>query len=146
MPTTIGFETVQKYLSGLAALGNISGSPHGAFWMSKKVNGALVPATYEDFINGTVPNATSRDSPIPIIWKEFPILSPIFIILADPGFADVPQMIFGGVHLTDDNMHITLPDGTAVTGAQVLADLEVWLKNGFPKDPTAIPEPVPAVP
>ena len=52
----------------------------------------------------------------------------------------------GGPHLTDPGMTITVSDRTTtppgtktVTGAQVLQDLEVWLKHGFPKDPTAIP-------
>jgi hypothetical protein len=154
MPTTIGFETVQDYLSGFAALGTISNSPHKSFWKVKIVGGVSTPVTYDDFINGTVPHVTyggssgSAKQPIPIIWKDAPLLSPLFLILAEStGFAGIEQMIAnGGPHLTDAGVTITVPDhsttpaGTkTVTGAQVLADLEFWLKNGFPKDPTTIP-------
>ena len=140
---TIGFETVQNYLSGLAALGTIGNSPHKAFWKLKKVNGVQTPVTYDDFINGHVPNVSYHGLPIPIIWKEAPMLSPLFLILAEPnGFASIEQMIpnTGGlVHLTDPGIQITLPDQTQLSGTQVLQDLETWLKNGFPKNPQPIP-------
>jgi hypothetical protein len=154
MATTIGFETVQDYLSGLAALGTISNSPHKSFWKVKIVGGVTTPITYDDFINGTIPHVTyggfsgAAAQPIPIIWKGAPLLSPLFLILVEStGFAGIDQMIpNGGAHLTDAGLTITVPDRTTtppgtntVTGAQVLQDLEVWLKNGFPKDPTAIP-------
>jgi len=153
MAKTIGFDTVQDYLSGLAALGTISNSPHKSFWKLKVTGGVTSPVTYDDFVNGTVPNVTydgvsgTAGQPIPIIWKDAPLLSPLFLILAEPkGFAGIDQMIpNGGVHLTDPGMTITVPDRTTtppgtktVTGAQVLLDLEVWLKNGFPKDPKTI--------
>ncbi len=146
MATTIGFETVQDYLSGLASLGTISNSPHKSFWKVKTVGGVTTPVTYDDFINGTVPHVSYRGSPIPIIWKDAPLLSPLFLILAESsGFAGIEQMMpFGGPHLTDVGRTITVPDRTilspappatkTVTGAQVLQDLEAWLKNGFPKD------------
>jgi hypothetical protein len=152
--TTIGFETVQDYLSGLAALGTISNSPHKSFWKVKVVNGATLPVTYDDFISGTIPHTTyggfsgTAGQPIPIIWKDAPLLSPLFLILAEVnGFAGIDQMIpNGGVHLTDQGIKITIPDRTTnppgtkqVTGAQVLQDLEAWLKNGFPRDPQQIP-------
>jgi hypothetical protein len=142
MATTIGFQTVQDYLSGLAALGTISNSPHKAFWKFKKVAGVQTPVTYDDFVNGTVPNVSYHGLPIPIIWKDAPMLSPLWLILAETnGFAGIEQMIAnGGVHLTDIGMEITLPDlTTKVKGTQVLLDLETWLKNGFPKDPKTIP-------
>lgn len=141
MPLTIGFEMVQNYLSGLAVLGTIGNSPHRAFWKVKKVGGVSTPITYDDFINGTVPNVSYNGAPIPILWKEAPLLSPLFLILAEPtGFAGIEQMIpNGGAHLTDPGMTISLPDGTTVTGKQVLEDLKVWLSNGFPKDPTPLP-------
>ncbi len=154
MATTIGFETVQDYLSGFAALGTIGNSPHKAFWKVKTVAGVQTPVTYDDFINGTVPRVTyggasgTAGQPIPIIWKDAPLLSPLFLILAEAkGFAGIDQMIpNGGVHLTDPGIKITVPDRTTtppgakqVAGSQVLQDLEVWLKNGFPKDPKPIP-------
>lgn len=139
MAKTIGFDTVQDYLSGLAALGTISNSPHKSFWKLKVTGGVTSPVTYDDFVNGTVPNVTYDG--------VSGMLSPLFLILAEPkGFAGIDQMIpNGGVHLTDPGMTITVPDRTTtppgtktVTGAQVLLDLEVWLKNGFPKDPKTI--------
>jgi hypothetical protein len=143
MAMTIGFQNVQDYLSGFASLGTLSSSPHGAFWKFKIVSGAQQPITYDEFVNGNVPNVTYRGTPIPIIWKEAPLLSPLFLILAEPtGFAGKPQMMPNTAlpaHLTDPGIAIPLPDGTNVPGTQVLADLEVWLKNGFPKDPKPIP-------
>jgi hypothetical protein len=141
MASTIGFDTVQKYLDGFAGLGTIGNSPHKAFWKTKSVGGVHTPITYDDFVSGAVPNVKYRGAPIPIIWKEAPLLSPFFLILAEPnGFAGIDQMIpFGGAHLTDAGISITLSDGTTVTGAQVIADLQTWLSNGFPKDPTPIP-------
>jgi hypothetical protein len=153
MATTIGFETVQDYLSGFAALGTISNSPHKAFWKTRAVGGVSTPVTYDDFINGNVPHVTyggfsgTAGQPIPIIWKDAPLLSPLFLILAEAaGFAGIDQMIpNGGVHLTDAGITITVPDRTTsppgikqVTGSQVLQDLEMWLKNGFPNDPRTI--------
>jgi hypothetical protein len=154
MATTIGFETVQDYLSGLAALGTISNSPHKSFWKAKVVGGVTSPESYDDFVSGTVPHVTyggvsgTAAQPIPIIWKDAPLLSPLFLILAEStGFAGIDQMIpNGGMHLTDPGMKIIIPDRTTtppgtktVSGAQVLLDLEIWLKNGFPKDPKVIP-------
>src|SRR4029077_3540943 len=91
-----------------------------AFWKSKIVNGASAPVTYDDFINGTVPHVTygafsgNAGQSIPIIWKDAPLLSPLFLILAEAnGFAGIDQMIpNGGVHLTDAGMKITIPDRT----------------------------------
>lgn len=143
---SIGFETVQSYLSGLAAKGVINSSPHKAFWKSRLVDGVPTPVTYEDFINGNVPNKNYHGLPIPILWKEAPMLSPLFLILREKEFAGIPQMIPNGpngTHLTDTGMTITLADGTTVAGAKVLADLETWLKNGFPKLPQPPPTPTP---
>lgn len=140
MASTIGFTTVQDYLSGLASLGVISSSPHKAFWKSKIVGGVPVPVTYADFIDGVVPHVNYRGSPIPILWKVAPLLSPLFLILVEPtGYAGKDQMIPGGPHLTDPGVLIPLPDGTQVSGTQVIQDLETWLKNGFPEMPTPIP-------
>ena len=140
MAVTIGFDTVQEYLSRFAALGTIGASPHKAFWKSKIVSGVPVPITYSEFVNGTVPNVTYRGSPIPIVWKDFPLLSPLFLILAESaGYGGIDQMIPGGPHLTDPGMTITLSSGTTVTGAKVLDDLGVWLQNGLPEHPAPIP-------
>lgn len=137
MATTIGFSKVQAYLTGFANLGAIGGSPHKKFWLFKP--DGHTPITYNDFVNGVVPGVKYKGSDIPIIWKEFPILSPLYLILAESGFANKPQMIPDGDKLTDPGITITLPDGSSVSGAQILTDLEIWLKNGFPKDPVAIP-------
>src|SRR5262245_42231839 len=75
MATTIGFETVQDYLSGFAAKGTISNSPHKSFWKVRIVGGVSTPVSYDDFISGTIPHVTydgfsgSAGQPIPIIWK-----------------------------------------------------------------------------
>src|SRR5205807_913661 len=108
------------YLSGFAALGTISNSPHKAFWKSKTIGGVTSPVTYSDFIDGTLPNKTysgfsgSARQPIPLIWKDAPLLSPLFLVLAEStGFAGFDQMIpNGGAHLTDAGLQITIPDRT----------------------------------
>jgi hypothetical protein len=139
MAMTIGFSTVQEYLSAYAKSGSIGNSPHRAFWKSKIVGGAAVPITYDDFINGFVPIVKYHGAPIPILWKDAPLLSPFFQILSEPGgFAGFDQMIPGGPHLGDDGVTVTLTDGTVVQGAKVLSDLETWLSHGFPEQPTAI--------
>lgn len=131
MALTIGFSTVQKYLTGLAKLnGLIAGSPHKAFWLG----------TYEQFVAGTVPHVTYRGSqPIPLVWKEAPLLSPLFMILVEPtGWGGKNQMPDGGPFITQDDLSITLDDGAIVTGKQVRDDLETWFRSGFPKDPAPI--------
>jgi hypothetical protein len=135
MATTIGFDMVQKYLTGLAKLnGALAGSPHKAFWM--------VP--YEQFISSNVPHVKYRGSPVPIIWKDAPVLSPLFMILVEPsGWGGINQMPEGGPFISDNDagnsLVIPLDDGTTVTGRKVREDLETWFRNGFPKDPKPIP-------
>jgi hypothetical protein len=131
MANTIGFATVQKYLSGLAQLnGTIGGSPHRVFWN--------IP--YEQFITASVPNVNYRGNPIPLIWKEAPVLSPLFMILVEQnGWGNKEQMPAGGPFITQDDLAIPMGDGTTVTGKQARAELEAWFKTGCPKEPTPIP-------
>jgi hypothetical protein len=131
MANTIGFQTVQAYLNGLAALsGTIASSPHKAFWR----------VDYETFRDGNVPHVKCHGLDVPIIRKDAADQSPFFLILTDPtGWCHFPQMPEGGPFITQDDLQITLADGTSVTGKQVRQDLATWLKNGFPKDPQPLP-------
>ena len=48
---------------------------------------------------------------------------------------DIPVDVGGNNVETDP---VPRSPGTTVSGATILQDLEVWLKNGFPKDPTPV--------
>jgi hypothetical protein len=124
---TIGYARVQQYLTAIAqANGLIGSSPHGAFWLIE----------YDAFITGALPTVTYRGAPIPLILKEAPLLSPFFMILVEPkGWGGKRQMPPGGPNISTDGLDIALDDGTTVKSQQIRADLENWLKNGFPKDP-----------
>ena len=89
---TIGFATVQMYLTGLAkANGNLASSPHGAFWLG----------TYEEFIVGTLPGVEYRGAAIPLILKAAPLLSPFFMIgvylVAEHRFASMTSTVVKGM-------------------------------------------------
>lgn len=134
MVTTIGFDTVKAYLDGLLELSGLFPRHHGTFWR----------VDYDTFKDGTVPEhapvVTCQNAPIPIIDKVAPEKSPFYLILTDTnGWCGIPQMPFGGPFITDDNLQIPLANNTIVTGKQVREDLALWLKNGFPKEPTIIP-------
>jgi hypothetical protein len=63
------------------------------------------------------------------------------MILIEPGgWGGFPQMPMDGPFITDDNLQIPV-DNTTVSGKQVREDLEVWFRNGCPKDPMPIPGP-----
>jgi hypothetical protein len=118
----INFQTVKNYLDAIANNANkpIGGSPHGAFWQ----------VDYPSFTTGTV--KTNRGTNPPIMDTKNPLQSPFFLVLINklPGF---PQMPFGGPFITDPGYTVKLADGTQITGAQIIANLQDWLGHGFPQ-------------
>jgi hypothetical protein len=137
MPIT--FVTFQKYLDKIAdkANGDIVASVHGPFWQG----------TYNDFINGNVPNVACGNndvpagSPIPIINKANPISSGFYVLLQRPGWCGKTQMPGGrqpGLFITDAGYTITMDDGTVVAGAKINQDIGDWLRAGFPEGGAAV--------
>jgi hypothetical protein len=136
----INFARVVAYLDGIANQPgvDITGSPHGTFWR----------VTRDQFVAGTVPNATCRDHvngaiqpvPIPIVHPNHSANSPILNILiaafqrpmTDGSTCNKRQMPAGGPFITAPGASITLADGSALTGAQILADLRDWIDAGCP--------------
>jgi hypothetical protein len=95
------FSAVQKFLSDFVQNNNINiaGAPHGAFWNT----------TYEDFINGNVPNVQDPNTgnPVPILnkinGKYDGKSSNIVMVLAGTN-ASFPQMPQGGPYLSADQI------------------------------------------
>jgi hypothetical protein len=119
----ISFRRVQAYLNAIAdAHGAIQSSPHRRFWN----------VAYLDFVDDQVPNVACNNQPVAIINRRSPFESPFFLILQGQ-WCDLPQMPRGGPYITEPNFEVDLPDGTAVTGPEILADLTSWLTNGYPE-------------
>jgi len=126
MPTHIKYAQIQSYLDAIAAKANldVEDSNHKSFWK----------VSYNDFVNGVVPGITCQGNPIPLIDKQDPGNSAFYLVLTgDKKFCSKPQMPKTGPFVTDPNYSVTLANGTAVTGAQILADIHDWLTNGFPQ-------------
>ena len=119
----INFKRVQDYLNAIAdAHGAIQSSPHRRFWN----------VVYLDFVDDPVPNVACNNQPVPIINRSRPIESPFFMILQGQ-WCGLPQMPRGGLFITEPNFEVDLPDGTAVTGTEILTGFSTWLANGFPE-------------
>jgi hypothetical protein len=122
MATSIRFSDIKNYLSAIAAKATnpIDDSPHGAFW---------VDMDYATFTTGSVPNVG-----IQIMDTQNPLQSPILLVLtADNAVPGIPQMPEGGPYVTDAGYTVTLPNGTTITGQQILDNMREWLSNGFPQ-------------
>ncbi len=132
MATTMTFAKVRSYLNAILRApglqGDINNSPHGAFWDTM---------SYSEFVNGAVPGGartTCQGQPTPIIDKNNPAQSPLYLILTQPnGFCGMPQMPEFGPFITDPGYQTTLPDGTPITGDEIRQGLLEWLTNGFPE-------------
>jgi hypothetical protein len=121
--SVVGFARVKDYLNAIAdAHGRISTSPHRRFWN----------LSYQIFVDGQVPNVTCDVQPVPIIDKSAPLQSPFFLIL-QAEWCGMPQMPAGGPFITDADFEVDLPDGSVVTGSEIVADLVAWLTNGYPE-------------
>jgi hypothetical protein len=123
MPTTIRYADILNYLTAIMnkETNPIGDSPHGEWWSS---------LSHDEFVNGQVPNLG-----VPIMDSSNPLQSNFYVILTntnglqDQGF---PQMPDGGPYITDANYTATLPNGQTISGAQIAANMQSWLTNGFP--------------
>jgi hypothetical protein len=120
----IRFSDIKTYLTAIAkkAQTPIGASPHKAFW--EGMDRAA-------FTTGTVPHVG-----VPIMNIDEPLKSPIFVVLTDKNgleSAGIPQMPEGGDFVTDPGYKATLPDGTEITGQQIIDNMKEWLTNGFPE-------------
>jgi hypothetical protein len=119
------FARVQAYLDAIANKANLSidGSPHGTFWK----------VSYQQFVQGLVPGVKCNGQDIPLINAASPLQTAFRLILGGD-FCKKGQMPDGGPFVTDAGYSVTLADGSQVTGQQILADIDSWLRNGFPEN------------
>jgi hypothetical protein len=141
MPTK--YSDITLYLDAIAdnANGLMSDSPHQYWWHQDPTNELSPYLAYKDFVTGTVNGVTdNQGNPIPIIGTDSkqtdPLQSTFYILLTTKGGSgSFPQMPKGGPFVTDSDFSVTLgPNGTGptVTGAQIMANLQEWLGNGYP--------------
>lgn len=121
----ITYKRLQEYLNAIAAHANLdaSNARHGVFWNT----------TYDAFRNGVVPNKRCNGQPVPILDPANKVNSAFNQILRG-GWCGMPQMPKTGPFATDANYSVTLSDGTKVTGAQILQDINDWLAAGAPEN------------
>ncbi|MDA9406902.1 hypothetical protein [Bradyrhizobium sp. CCBAU 45384] len=123
----ITFVRLQEYLDKIAAKGNLdpADSGHGVFW----------EGTYQAFLSGVVPNKHCGGHAVPIVDPNNKVNSAFYQILKAGWCTSpaMPQMPRTGPFVTDAGYSITLSDNTVVTGAQILQDIEDWLKAGAPE-------------
>jgi hypothetical protein len=118
----VQFSRIKEYLDIVG--GGAGSASHGKFWQGD----------YASFTNGFVLNQKCKGLKIPIIDKIDPQNSGFLQILkALPGFCTKPRMPLGGPYL-DAGYSITLSDGKAVSGPQIIQDIEDWLKAGYPEN------------
>jgi hypothetical protein len=123
MPTTIHYQDILNYLTAIANKANnpIGNAPHGEWWSG---------LSYQQFLSAKVLNVNVMDS-------STPLQSPFYVILTNPnGAKNFPQMPGGrppGPFITDAGYTATLPDNTTISGADIQANIESWLSNGYPE-------------
>ncbi|MER9102636.1 hypothetical protein NKH95_01675 [Mesorhizobium sp. M0848] len=123
----ITYLVIQDYLNKIAAKGNLDpeGSGHGVFW----------DGDYASFSTGVVPGKKCSGVPVPIL-NQTDLVNSAFYQILKAGWCTMPampQMPRKGPYVTDTGYSIKLDNGTVVTGAQVLSDIEDWLKAGAPE-------------
>jgi hypothetical protein len=124
----ITFARLQEYLNKIGDQANLdpANSGHGVFWNT----------TYQAFMTGVVPSKVCNGKPVPIIDPVNKANSAFNQILR-AGWCTapaMPQMPKTGPFVTDKGYSITLDDGTNVTGAQILKDIQDWLNAGAPEN------------
>jgi hypothetical protein len=120
----ITFARLKDYLNAIAQNGNLDASRagHGLFWQTD----------YNSFFNGKVPSKICNTAPVPIINQADKVNSAFFLILKGGWCTSpvMPQMPKTGPFVTDQGYTVQLPDKSTITGAQILQDIEDWLKAG----------------
>jgi hypothetical protein len=130
MATSITYADIQSYLDAIMAKDKnpISGSPHQVWWHSPNTPEGG-PLTYADFTTGMVSGIG-----VPIMDTTNPANSAFYVILTDlNGFQGMPQMPFGGPHITDPGYTANLASGQTITGQKIQTNMLSWLTNGFPE-------------
>lgn len=135
----IKYADIIAYLDAIAdnANGTVSSAPHGYWWHENQIE-TDPPLAYSAFVTGTVFGVTdSTGNPIPIIGTDSkqtdPLKSLFYILLTTRGGSGgFPQMPKGGPFITASNFSVEI-NGETVTGAQIVANLEEWLGNGYPE-------------
>jgi hypothetical protein len=120
----ITFKQLQEYLNAIAAKANLdpANSLHGVFWNT----------TYDAFMTGTVPNKHCNGQAVPIIDPVNKANSAFNQILRGP-WCGMPQMPKTGPFVTAPNYFAKLSDGSQVSGAKILQDIQEWLDAGAPE-------------
>ena len=123
----ITFSRLQQYLDAIANNANldVGSSGHGAFWRTD----------YNKFSTGTVPTKSCGMTPVPILNSADKVNSAFFLILKGSFCTapKMPQMPKTGPFVTDPIYKVQLPDKSSITGAQILLDIEDWLRAGAPE-------------
>jgi hypothetical protein len=125
MPNKVTFAMIQAYLDAIADKANLSidDSPHGPFWR----------VSHKEFVGGNLPVVKCQGKAIPLVDTKDPPNTAFRLILIKD-FCNKGQMpAGGGPFITDPDYTATLADGTKVTGKKIQADIESWLRNGFPE-------------
>jgi hypothetical protein len=125
----ITYADITMYLEGIAnAANNDPGQAIHHYWWHQNHDQTQPLLDYNDFINGTVFSIN-----VPIINKADPLNTAFYLVLAGGDSKYGPQMPQGGPYLTDGVTTWPLSNGTAPTGATILANIEEWLSNGYPE-------------
>jgi hypothetical protein len=126
MPTTIRYADILTYLDAIATKANnpVADAPHGQWWSG---------LSYQQFLSANVLGVNVMDT-------DTPLQSAFYVILtSQSGYQGNPQMPGSitskpaGPFITDSGYTATLSDGTTITGAEIQANMESWLSNGFPE-------------
>ncbi|HEU0368492.1 MAG TPA: hypothetical protein VFR42_04755 [Candidatus Acidoferrum sp.] len=124
----ITFTRVKDYLNAIANNANLDAgnAGHRVFWNTD----------YNSFFRGNVPSKSCNAVPVPIINQADKVNSAFFLILKANWCTSpvMPQMPRTGPFVTDNGYTVQLPDKSTVTGAQILTDIENWLKAGAPEN------------
>jgi hypothetical protein len=113
------FSDIQNILDAIAALnGQLSSSPHGAFWRQQ----GDYAQQYKLFTTGPVPGVPGAQ----IMNQQAPLQSDFYQMLI------TSQMPMGGPYITDANQTWDV-NGTTMNGQQIQTALQDWLNNGYPQ-------------
>jgi hypothetical protein len=121
----ITFKKLQEYLNAIATNANldVANSAHGVFWNT----------TYQAFMDGTVPDKHCNGQPV-LIMDAVNKVNSAFNQILRAGWCGMPQMPKTGPFATNANYLVTLSDGSKVTGAKILQDIQDWLQAGAPEN------------
>jgi hypothetical protein len=123
----ITYADIQMYLEAIANNPNnrrdTDSSGHGRFWN----------VSYNQFVQGTIPNEDCSGQPIPILDPD-PAKCPLYQALKAPnGWCNGGQMPMKGPYITAAGYAVKLSNGVSIPGADIDANIVWWLTNGMPE-------------